>query len=209
MSYAKKSYTKTKNPIVQGMCAFCRKAGRIDKAQEHSLKDKDGNVCCPFLAKITCSYCEKTGHTSTRCDERIKGDKYIRDFQLRMYYEAKAEKKAHQEALKEKQVQVKKPANVFACLYESDSDSPRFVSQKSAFERPPFSSPRVLAKKTFTTAATTTAAAAADPYPMIGVTRVLAPQYNCDCVPSDSDLSDSDDDYDPEVAAIDWAERWR
>jgi hypothetical protein len=208
MSYAKKSYTKAnkKNPI---LCGFCRKAGRIDEAHEHSLKDKNGNVCCPFLANITCSYCEKTGHTSTRCDERIKGDKYIRDFQLRRYCEAKAEKKAHQEALKEKQVQVKKPTNVFACLYESDSDSPRVPSGSSQHALVKKPAAIVFSLATTTTSATPTAA---DPYPLVGVTRVIATYYGSDeRIPSDSDLSDSDDDdeYDPEVAAIDWAERWR
>lgn len=206
MSYAKKSVTK--NPI---LCGFCRKAGRVVEAQEHSLKNKNGNVCCPFLAKVTCAYCEQTGHTTTRCAEKIKSEKFRHERELQRYWTAKAQKKADQQAVQEKKV--KKPANIFACLYESEGDSPRTPS----CDRPSCCSPRqkkVIAIR-FTGSTTTTSATptAADPYPLVGVTRVFATEYySGDRVPSDSESeSDEDEEYIArhEQACIDRAERWR
>jgi len=204
MSYAKKSVVK--NPI---LCGFCRKAGRVVEAQEHSLKDKHGNACCPFLAKVKCAYCEKTGHTTTRCAEKIKAEKFERE--LNRYCDAiKKQKNVRQEPVKE--TQIKKPANVFACLYESDSDSPR----SSASERPSCCSPRQkkAAAMVFSVvpATATPAPTADDPYPLVGVTKVVIGQYDSgDRVPSDSDSDDDDYDpyYDLEDAAIDRAESWR
>ena len=208
MSYAKKSVVK--NPI---LCGFCRKAGRVVEAQEHSLKNKNGNVCCPFLAKVTCAYCEQTGHTTTRCAEKIKATKFERE--LNRYCDAiKKQKNAPQEPAKE---QIKKPANLFACLYESDGDSPR----SSASERPSCCSPRAVVKKViairFTGSTTTTSATptASDPYPLVGVTRVFATEYySGDHIPSDSESdceSNEDEEYlaRHEQACIDAYERWR
>uniref|UniRef100_A0A6C0LDF4 Nanos-type domain-containing protein n=1 Tax=viral metagenome TaxID=1070528 RepID=A0A6C0LDF4_9ZZZZ len=199
MSYAKKSVVK--NPI---LCGFCRKAGRVVEAQEHSLKNKNGNVCCPFLAKVTCAYCEKTGHTTTRCAEKIKATKIERE--LNRYCDAiKKQKKAPQEPVKE---QIKKPANVFACLYESDGDSPR----SSASERPSCCSPRQkkAAAMVFSVVPATAnpTPTADDPYPLVGVTKVIATYCGYD---SDSESDDDDEDpyYDLETAAVDRAERWR
>ena len=213
MSYAKKSYAKkssTKNPIVQRLCGFCRKAGRIHEAQEHSLKDKHGNVSCPFLAKIKCSYCEQAGHTTSHCANKIKSEKFRHERELQRYMAAKAQKKPHQDPVQEKEV--KKPTNVFACLYESDADSPRTPSS----DRPTCCSPRPLVKKVQAIRLALAPLDPHDPYPFVGVTNFIAIRYDCDeRVPSDSESdSDSDSDdadpyYDMEAAAVDWVERWR
>jgi len=218
MSYAKKSVVKksvAKNPIVQRLCGFCRKAGRIDEAQEHSLKDKDGNVCCPFLANITCSYCRQTGHTPRHCADRISYEELNKAYEKFKQKRCGAAKELAKADQKKKEKQVKKPANIFDCLYESDGDSPR----SSASDRPACCSPRqkkVIAIR-FTGSTTTTSATptASDPYPLVGVTRVFVTEYySGDHIPSDSESdceSNEDEEYlaRHEQACIDAYERWR
>jgi hypothetical protein len=51
------------------ICRFCKDAGK--SSINHYLKNKDGQVICPTLLAITCTYCKQNGHTIKYCPALI------------------------------------------------------------------------------------------------------------------------------------------
>lgn len=56
-------------PPPQNGCSFCARANnrRDDFGLTHRVKDRDGNITCPFLKINTCTRCYKQGHTAMHC----------------------------------------------------------------------------------------------------------------------------------------------
>lgn len=55
-------------------CKICFDAKKPEKEYtSHSIKNRDGEVCCPVLKATECRYCHKTGHTLAHCELRNKG----------------------------------------------------------------------------------------------------------------------------------------
>jgi hypothetical protein len=54
-------------------CKVCHDSGLSEtKYTSHFVRDKpgsDGVVVCPTILSLVCKYCEKTGHTSSRCQK--------------------------------------------------------------------------------------------------------------------------------------------
>jgi hypothetical protein len=51
------------------ICRFCKDAGKL--SINHYLKNKDGQVICPTLLAITCTYCKQNAHTIKYCPALI------------------------------------------------------------------------------------------------------------------------------------------
>jgi hypothetical protein len=49
-------------------CKFCKDSGKNETIYtSHTVKDKNGNVCCPILMTTLCNNCGNFGHTLKFC----------------------------------------------------------------------------------------------------------------------------------------------
>ncbi len=89
-------------------CKVCIDAGLPKSVYEsHWVKTLDGKVCCPTLLEQPCRYCKLKGHTVKFCN-------LLKQEEPKQLYPVNKPN-----AIKLQQIQ---PTNVFATLYESDSD---------------------------------------------------------------------------------------
>lgn len=67
--------SRTSNNNNKLFCKICFDAKKTEKEYtSHSIKNRDGDVCCPILKATECRYCHKTGHTLAHCELRNKNN---------------------------------------------------------------------------------------------------------------------------------------
>ena len=126
-------------------CKICFDAKKSEKEYtSHSIKNRDGDVCCPVLKATECRYCHKTGHTLAHCELRNNSSKPVVKPVVKP-----ADKPVEKPVVKPVEKPAPKSTNKFALLdsdCESDNEepvtvqtpvqTPRYERKSTVCERP-------------------------------------------------------------------------